>query len=72
MSAGDLLYMEWVGEVTCPTPACGYDRNLGRITKKADVVDIGNRRFIICQQCGRHFGATGKTLEEIRATYEAA
>lgn len=64
MSAGDLLYMEFVGTVACPTPACTYSTR-----KRADVVDIGARRFVICQECGAHHGYTGWSLERIRETY---
>jgi hypothetical protein len=60
MSAGDLLSMEYVGVCGCPTPAC---------RRNADVVDIGARRFVICQRCGKHRGYTGWTLARIQAEY---
>jgi hypothetical protein len=64
VSAGDLLSMEYVGAVACPTPSCTY-----RTSRHADVVDIGSRRFVICQECGAHQGYTGWSLDRIRATY---
>ena len=56
MSAGDLLRVEIVGSSTCPTPACG----------QADVVDIGERRLLVCQNCGGHHGYSGWTLSKIQ------
>jgi hypothetical protein len=33
------------------------------------VVDIGQRRFLICQRCGAHRGKTGSSLEQIQREY---
>lgn len=65
MRAGALLSLEYVGTCGCPTPACTWENS-----RRADVVDIGARRFIICQNCGAHHGYTGWSLERIQETYK--
>lgn len=57
VTAGDLLCLAYVGSATCPTPAC---------PREADVVDIGARRLLVCQQCGAHQGYTGWALSKIQ------
>lgn len=60
-----MIEMVFIGTTPCPTPACTYATG-----KPADVVDIGARRFVICQECGAHRGFTGWSLERIQAEYK--
>lgn len=67
MSAGDLLSLEYVGTSVCPTPACTFSSK-----RRADVVDIGDRRLLVCQTCGAHRAFTGWSLERIQGRYKEA